>query len=103
LRLHGALPILTGTLVNIADVYAVQDFDFSGTRKFDEQFGYRTRSVLTVPLMTDYGELVAVLQLLNAIDPVSGETVPFAEELEPVVQVLAGFAAIAVQQQRAMH
>lgn len=94
---------LTGTLVNIADVYAVQDFDFSGTRKFDEQFGYRTRSVLTVPLMTDYGELVAVLQLLNAIDPVSGETVPFAEELEPVVQVLAGFAAIAVQQQRAMH
>ena len=94
---------LTGELVNIPDVYAVQDFDFSGTRKFDEQFGYRTRSVLTVPLMTDFGELVAVLQLLNAVDPVSGEVVAFAPELEPVVQVLASFAAIAVQQQRAMH
>ena len=94
---------LTGQMVNIADVYAVKDFDFSGTRKFDEQFGYRTRSVLTVPLTTDYGELVAVLQLLNATDPDTGEVVPFSAELEPVVQVLAGFAAIAVQQQRAMH
>ncbi|MDF1782357.1 MAG: GAF domain-containing protein [Alcanivoracaceae bacterium] len=94
---------LTGRVVNIPDVYDVEEFDFSGTRKFDEQFGYRTRSVLTVPLMTDYGELVAVLQLLNATDEASGETVPFSAEMEPVIQVLAGFAAVAVQQQRAMH
>lgn len=94
---------LTGKLVNIADVYAVEEFDFSGTRGFDEKFGYRTRSVLTVPLMTDFGELVAVLQLLNAADPVTGEMVPFSPDLEPVVQVLASFAATAIQQQRAMH
>lgn len=94
---------LTGSVVNLPDVYDVEEFDFSGTRKFDEQFGYRTRSVLTVPLMTDYGELVAVLQLLNATDEASGETVPFSAEIEPVIQVLAGFAAVAVQQQRAMH
>ncbi|MDF1821918.1 MAG: GAF domain-containing protein [Alcanivoracaceae bacterium] len=94
---------LTGKLVNVADVYSEAEFDFSGTRSFDEKFGYRTRSVLTVPLTTDFGELVAVLQLLNACDPDTGEVVSFASELEPVVQLLAQFAAIAVQKQRAMH
>lgn len=94
---------LTGRIKNIADAYQVGDFDFSGTRTFDQKFGYHTRSVLTVPLLTEHGELEAVLQLLNASDAETGEVVPFAAELEPVVSVLAGFAAIAIQQQRAMH
>lgn len=94
---------LTGELINIDDVYAVQEFDFAGTRAFDAQFGYKTSSVLTVPLMTDVGELVAVLQLLNATDPSNGEVVPFTSEVEPVVRVLASFAAVAIQQQRVIH
>lgn len=94
---------LTGKMINIADAYDVEEFDFSGTRAFDKQFGYRTRSVLTIPLMTEFGELVAVLQLLNATDEQSGEVIPFSQKLEPVISVLASFAAIAIQQQRAMH
>ena len=94
---------LTGKMINIADAYDVEEFDFSGTRAFDKQFGYHTRSVLTIPLMTEFGELVAVLQLLNATDEHSGEVIPFREKLEPVISVLASFAAIAIQQQRAMH
>ena len=93
----------TGKLVNIHDVYSEKGFDFSGTRAFDEKFGYRTQSALTVPLLTDFGELVAVLQLLNACDPETGELVPFAPEMEAVVSVLAQFAAVAIQHQRAMH
>ena len=94
---------LTGKMINIADAYDVKEFDFSGTRAFDKQFGYHTRSVLTIPLMTEFGELVAVLQLLNATDEHSGEVIPFSQKLEPVISVLASFAAIAIQQQRAMH
>ena len=94
---------LTGKLVNIANAYDVEQFDFSGTRAFDRQFGYHTRSVLTVPLMTEFGELVAVLQLLNATDEHSGKVIPFSAGLESVVSVLASFAAIAIQQQRTMH
>lgn len=94
---------LTGKMINIADAYDVEEFDFSGTRAFDKQFGYHTRSVLTIPLMTEFGELVAVLQLLNATDEQSGEVIPFSPKLEPVISVLASFAAIAIQQQRAMH
>lgn len=93
---------ISGKLVNIADVSREEGFDFSGTRQFDERFKYRTQSVLTLPLLTRQGELVAVLQLLNAKDS-QGNTVAFAAEMEPVVQALAHFAAIAVQQQRAIH
>lgn len=93
---------ISGKLVNIADVSREEGFDFSGTRQFDERFKYRTQSVLTLPLLTRQGELVAVLQLLNAKDS-HGNTVAFAAEMEPVVQALAHFAAIAVQQQRAIH
>ncbi|MCC1497038.1 HD family phosphohydrolase [Alcanivorax sp. 1008] len=94
---------LTGNIVNIDDVYDIDQFDFSGTRAFDKQFGYHTCSVLTVPLMTEYGELVAVLQLLNATDEATGQVVPFSHSLEPVVSILAGFAAMAIQQQRTMQ
>lgn len=93
---------LTGKLVNIADVYQSEGFDFSGTRQFDESVGYRTQSNLTIPLLTRQGELVAVLQLLNARDN-NGNTIAFSQECEPVVLALADFAAIAVQQQRVMH
>jgi HD-GYP domain-containing protein (c-di-GMP phosphodiesterase class II) len=94
---------LTGELVNVPDAYDARDFDFSGTRDFDQKFGYRSGSIMAVPLKTDLGELVAVMQLLNATDPQTGEVVPFDPALEHVVQLLASFAAIALQQQRAMH
>lgn len=93
---------ISGRLVNIDDAYDAQGFDFSGTRRFDEQFGYHSTSILAVPMKTDFGELVAVMQLLNATDD-SGEVVPFDPRLEPVVEVLAGFAAASLQQQRLMH
>jgi hypothetical protein len=42
-----------GQTVNIPDVYLSDDFDFSGTKKFDEAFGFkgfRSTSFLTVPM-----------------------------------------------------
>ena len=55
--------------VNIGDAYTEPDFDFSGTRQFDDRTGYRSRSFLTVPMMDHQGEVIGVLQLINAIDP----------------------------------
>ncbi len=94
---------LSGQLVNIADVYAAENFDFTGARDFDRRFGYSTQSILTVPLLTDFGELVAVMQLINACDRDSGQVVAFSKSTEPVVRILASFAAVALEQQRVMH
>lgn len=89
-------------LINIPDVYQCHDFDFSGTQDFDARFGYRTQSVLALPLCTDDGELIGVLQLLNAQNT-QGDIIAFAPERLPVIMVLARFAASALQKQRSLQ
>ncbi len=90
---------VTGASVNIPDAYEVEDFDFSGTRKFDQGTGYRSKSFLTVPMKNHQGRVIAVLQLLNARDPRSGAVSPFDPDLQPVVEALASQAAVAMENQ----
>ncbi|MDZ7685841.1 MAG: hypothetical protein U5O39_13245 [Gammaproteobacteria bacterium] len=47
----------TGETINIKDAYDSTKFDFSGTRKFDEGTGYRSKSFLTVPLKNHQGNM----------------------------------------------
>ena len=82
--------------VNIADAYAEEGFDFSGTRAFDQRTGYRSQSFLTVPMKNHDGELIGVLQLLNALDPDTGEVLPFSEADQSLTESLASQAAIAL-------
>ena len=63
---------LTGETANIDDAYEERRFDFSGTRRFDAATGYRSTSFLTVPMKNHEGEVIGVLQLLNALDPDTG-------------------------------
>ena len=56
-------------------------------------------SVLVVPLQEPKGEVIGVLQLVNARDE-TGEIVPFATELEGLVQALASQAAVAIRNAR---
>ncbi|MCK6390907.1 MAG: MBL fold metallo-hydrolase, partial [Azonexus sp.] len=69
---------LTGTTVSIPDAYAAEGFDFSGTRAFDQRTGYRSQSFLTVPMKNHFGEIIGVLQLINAIDPLTQQVRPFS-------------------------
>lgn len=91
-----AYAALTGRTVNIADAYTAAGFDFSGTRLFDERTGYRSQSFLTVPMKNHEGELIGVLQLINAISPLTGETVAFSLADQRLAESLASQAAIAL-------
>ncbi len=82
--------------VNIADVYAEAGFDFSGTHAFDQRTGYRSQSFLTVPMKNHEGAVIGVLQLINAIDPVTGQVGPFSLEDQSLTESLASQAAIAL-------
>ena len=82
--------------INISDVYHAEGFDFSGTRKFDQQTGYRTQSILTVPLKNHHNEIIAVLQLINAKDDVSGETCEYNLADQQIAESLASQAAVAI-------
>ena len=81
--------------VNIADAYAAEGFDFSGTRAFDSKTGYRSQSFLTIPMKSHEGEIIGVLQLLNALDA-DGQVSPFTVEDQRLAESLASQAAIAV-------
>ena len=96
---HGmvaAYAALTGKTINIADAYAADGFDFSGTRAFDAKTGYRSKSFLTVPMRNHEHEAIGVLQLINAQDPHSGEIVPFSASDQRLAESLASQAAVAL-------
>ena len=82
--------------VNVADAYTDPAFDFSGTRRFDQSTGYRSQSFLTVPMKDHEGEVIGVLQLLNAQKPGTTEVLPFSLADQSLVESLASQAAIAL-------
>lgn len=91
-----AYTVLNDCTVNIKDAYEEIGFDLSGTRKFDEQTGYRSKSFLTIPMKNHENEIIGVLQLINAVDPTSGEIIPFSDENRQLVESLASQAAVAL-------
>ncbi len=80
--------------INLADVYADDEFDFSGARAFDAANGYRSRSFLTVPLIDHEDEIMGVLQLVNARHPDTGASVAFDRDSQYLAEALASQAAI---------
>ncbi|MBD3646675.1 MAG: HD domain-containing protein, partial [Pseudomonadales bacterium] len=88
-----------GKTINIKDAYDSTEFDFSGTKNFDESTGYRSRSFLTVPLKNYQDDVIGVLQLLNALDEKTGKVIPFADDLQPQIEALASQAAVALDNQ----
>jgi HD-GYP domain-containing protein (c-di-GMP phosphodiesterase class II) len=60
--------VLSREVINIPDLAALSRHNPWGVehdRSFDDRTGYRTRSLLTVPLITTREEVVGVLQLIN--------------------------------------
>jgi HD-GYP domain-containing protein (c-di-GMP phosphodiesterase class II) len=78
----------TGEVVNVLDAYADGRFN----REIDRQTGYRTRSVLCVPLRDRRGEVSGVVQVLNKT---GGGAFDAADER--LLSALAGLAAVAVE------
>ncbi len=88
--------------VNIADAYTAENFDFSGTRRFDEKTGYRSQSFLSVPMKDHEGDVIGVLQLINAKHPRTREVVPFSSADQSLAESLASQAAIAITNRNLM-
>ena len=98
-----AYAALTGKTVNIPDVYHAEGFDFKGTRTFDGQTGYRSKSMLVVPMKNHENDIIGVLQLLNVRDEESGEVVSFSHECQEMTESLASQAAVALSNNRLIH
>jgi HD-GYP domain-containing protein (c-di-GMP phosphodiesterase class II) len=78
----------TGEVINLPDAYADERFN----RTFDNLSGYRTQSVLCVPMRDANGEVTGVIQALNKL---SGQ--PFDSEDEELLLALGAQAAGAIE------
>lgn len=87
---------LHNTPVIIDDIYQEVRFDVSGTKKFDAASGYRTLSMLTVPIAPREGEVIGVLQFLNALNPETGQITTFHPEFVRFVTAMAAQAGLAL-------
>lgn len=93
---------LSGETVVIDDVYAETRFDLSGTKRFSEASGLRAVSMLAVPLAPRPGDVIGVLQLINAQDA-AGRAVPFDPEVVGFVEALAAQAAVTLENQNLLE
>jgi HD-GYP domain-containing protein (c-di-GMP phosphodiesterase class II) len=87
---------LTGKVVNIPNVYEAEGFDFTGPRKYDAATGYRTESMLVIPMQNHENEIIGVLQLLNARNPETGQVERFSKHYVDIIASLASQAAVSL-------
>ena len=91
-----AFVALKGVSVNIPDVYDTDLFDFTGPKKFDQSTGYRSKSMLVVPMRNHDNDVIGVLQLLNATNPLNNEVIAFSQDYENLSESLASQAAVSI-------
>jgi GAF domain-containing protein len=88
---------LTGTPVHLADVRRISSrLPFRHNSDFDDRNGYRTQSLLAVPLKHPGGRVLGVLQLINCTDP-AGRTIPFPADRLTLIEAMASLAAVALR------
>jgi HD-GYP domain-containing protein (c-di-GMP phosphodiesterase class II) len=102
---------LTGECIHLADAYAPpKGARYHINTAFDQQAGYRTKSMLVVPMRTPAGEIVGVLQLINckpdrarrftSPTEIEREAVPYPERFVSLAASLASQAAVALENSR---
>jgi signal transduction histidine kinase len=86
---------LTKKIIIINDIYNSSEYEFSGTKEFDEKFNYRTRSIITVPLIHPIkNEVLGVVQLLNK--KVDDEFVPFDKNDKEFLLMFSSFISLSI-------
>lgn len=88
---------VTGQALNIRDVYRLEsEVPYRFDHRFDETAGYKTHSVLVVPLKTMRQDVIGVLQVINAQNE-QRNIVPFSEEDERMMVHFASMATMALE------
>jgi HD-GYP domain-containing protein (c-di-GMP phosphodiesterase class II) len=101
---------LTGETLHLEDAYhSPASIPAKLNPRFDQESGYSTRSMLVVPMKNPQGEILGVVQLINAkrradlrVSPqtVDDVVIPFPENRRALVSSLASQAAVAIENSR---
>ena len=102
---------VTGEPLVIDDAYFLPpDVEYTINRSFDERWGYRTKSMLVIPMKDHKEQVIGVLQLINrkrspdamlaAPADVDAQVVPYSKRTVELVTALAGQAAVSIENSR---
>jgi len=102
---------LTQQVLNIPDIYSLSpEGEICHNRSFDENVGYRTKSMLVIPMKNHKDEIIGVLQLINrkknwqtrleTPEMVAQEVIPFDNHCVELATSLASQAAVAIENNR---
>ncbi|MBI3450262.1 MAG: GAF domain-containing protein, partial [Acidobacteria bacterium] len=102
---------LTGEPLHIEDAYAIRgDAEYRFNRAFDTASGYRTKSLLIIPMRNHKDETIGVLQLINrkrdaratltGPAAVDDQVIPFGRRTTELASSLSSQAAVAIENAR---
>ncbi len=102
---------LSGELLHLEDAYVPPPgAPYQINRSFDQQVGYRTKSMLVVAMRTPTGDTIGVLQLINckrdghrrfpSVEAIEREAVPYPARFIGLAASLASQAAVALHNSR---
>ena len=103
--------VLTGEILQLDDAYVLPEGSpFHINRDFDVKAGYRTKSMLVVPMKTPAGEIIGALQLINckrdmgllfsSAEAAEHEALPYPARFRDLAASLGSQAAVALQNSR---
>lgn len=92
----------------IDDVYMLPpDVEYAFNRSFDQRYGYRTKSMLVIPMVNHHGEVIGVLQLINrkrdyaarlaTPEEADRQVISYSPHTVKIVRALAGQAAVSIE------
>ena len=92
----------------IDDVYMLPpDVEYAFNRSFDQRYGYRTKSMLVIPMVNHHGDVIGVLQLINrkrdlaarlaSPEAADRQIISYSPHTVKIVRALAGQAAVSIE------
>jgi len=103
LREPAAFAASTTTIVNLPNIDAAPGYDFAGIRQMDAQSGFRTRSLVIVPLTIQSRQTIGILQIANVRDKSTGAVGALAESLIRPLKSFAAHVAVAIWNARLLE
>jgi len=86
---------LQSKIIMVDDIYKDTNYNFSSTKEFDKNFNYKTKSILTAPLIdTLHNETIGILQLINKKE--DGKEIPFTHEDQEFISLSSYFIVLSI-------
>ena len=94
--------VTTGRTVQLSELEGASPEDLEAQRNFDQRVGYRTRSLLAIPMFDHEGQVIGALQLLNRRGP-GEEPGAFSAEDRALAESLASQAGVVLTKHGLLH